>query len=61
MIVIKGGRIIDPRSGLDGEGDLVIEGERIREIRIPGVPAADLSGAAERVIDAEGKIVAPGL
>lgn len=55
-ILIKGGRIIDPASGRDAVGDVLVDGERI----------AALDGAArdaevDRTIDAEGLIVAPGL
>ena len=56
MILISGGRIIDPKTGLDEFRDLVIEGDRIKHI---GKCQAD--GAYEAVIDARGKIVAPGL
>jgi dihydroorotase len=62
MILIRGGRIIDPRSGRDEEGDLLIDGEGIGEIRRAGASWADLPGGRPgRVIDAGGKIVAPGL
>lgn len=57
-ILIKGGRIIDPASGIDGAGNVLIEDGVIkshpRDVRKiekePGV----------RVIDARGKIVSPG-
>ncbi len=55
-ILIKGGRIIDPASGKDAIGDLLIEGEFIREI------GAHLTcGKPHQQIDATGKIVVPGL
>jgi dihydroorotase len=53
-ILIKGGHILSPEDGLDVEGDLLMEGGRIRQIA-PQIEAAD----AER-IDARGLIVAPG-
>jgi dihydroorotase len=65
---IRNGRIIDPSQGMDGYGDLTIEDGKIVEIRIkgPDLPknrktarAADT--ADERVIDASGMIVIPGL
>jgi dihydroorotase len=54
MILITGGRMIDPKTGLDAPGDLVIEGGRIKSMR------NNVSGAYERIIDARGKILAPG-
>jgi dihydroorotase len=54
-IVIKGGRVLDPASGLDAKLDVVVEGGVIGGIK-KGVEA----GSA-RVIDASGLVVAPGL
>ncbi|HBA53366.1 MAG TPA: dihydroorotase [Syntrophorhabdus aromaticivorans] len=56
-ILIKNGRVIDPRSGLDGILDVFINGDLIEEIGRP------LSGGGKgvEVIDAGGHIVAPGL
>ncbi|MER9075553.1 amidohydrolase/deacetylase family metallohydrolase [Mesorhizobium sp. M0904] len=55
-LLIKGGRLIDPASGLDAQRDLAIADGRIAAIdtEIPFERAA-------RVIDATGSIVAPGL
>jgi len=55
-ILIKNGRLVDPASGLDQIGDLAITSGRISAI---GAASADF--AADRVIDATGMIVAPGL
>ncbi len=55
-ILIKNGRVIDPASGLDVQGDLAIATGRIVAI---GQVNADF--VADRVIDASGCIVAPGL
>ena len=55
-ILIKNGRLVDPASGLDQVGDLAITSGRISAI---GTASADF--AADRVIDATGMIVAPGL
>ncbi len=56
MILIKNGRIIDPKSGMDSVMDLLIEGDRIRNVR------AGLSEeGCDTVIDASGMVVAPGL
>ena len=53
-LVIRGGQVITP----DGVGawDVGIEGERIAAVALPGT----LPTASARVIDATGKIVAPG-
>lgn len=55
-ILIKGGRLIDPASGTDGQLDVVIE-----EGRIKGIGKIEETAAYDRVIHAEGKVVAPGL
>ena len=55
-LLIKGGRIIDPLQQLDVVGDVAIAADRI--VALGGV-SADFS--ADRVIDATGCIVAPGL
>jgi dihydroorotase len=54
-ILIKNGRVIDPASGRDEQADLAIASGRI--VAIGNVPDFD----ADRVIDAAGLIVAPGL
>ena len=55
-IMIKNGRLIDPASGRDERGDLVIAGGRI--LALGSVPPDFLPN---RVIDASGCVVAPGL
>jgi dihydroorotase len=54
-VLVKGGRVIDPATGLDGKKDLFIENGRIVEIG-ENLPKT----LAETVIDAEGLVVAPG-
>ena len=55
-VLIRGGRVIDPSSGRDSVGDVLIEGERIAALD------ASASGArADLTIEAAGLIVAPGL
>ena len=56
-VLIKGGRVIDPASGRDELADVAIAGDRIVGI---GAKAAGFA-EAERIIDASGLIVAPGL
>jgi len=53
-VFIRGGRIIDPTSGRDEVGDLLVT-----EGRVSGSTAAPDSSVP--VIDAQGLIVAPGL
>ncbi|MBE9607192.1 amidohydrolase family protein [Acetobacteraceae bacterium H6797] len=52
-LLISGGRVVDPASGLDGVADVMIQDGRIAAV------GTDLGGA-ERVIDATGLVVAPG-
>ncbi|MEW6721218.1 MAG: dihydroorotase [Thermodesulfobacteriota bacterium] len=57
MLLIKGGRIIDPASGRDETGHLVLKDGKVDGI-VHGDAPGDFSG---RVLDAEGKWVVPGL
>ncbi|MBL8343509.1 MAG: dihydroorotase [Rubrivivax sp.] len=57
-LLIRGGRVVDPASGRDEPGDVAIAGDRIVRIAAAGA-VADF--AAERVIDAAGLVVMPGL
>lgn len=56
MILIKDGRVIDPKSETDEVLDLVID-----HGIITGIGKFSRSEEYERIIDAKGKIVAPGL
>lgn len=58
MILIRGGRVIDPAAGRERPADVVIEGGVIKEVLEPGA-AGDRN--FEQVIEAEGLAVAPGL
>jgi dihydroorotase len=51
-LLVKGGRVIDPASGRDAVGDVALAEGRIVDA---------LSGKPDRVIDAKGLVVAPGL
>ena len=57
MLLIKGGRVIDPASGRDEIGHLVLENGKVREF-LAGEPPAQFQG---KVIPAEGRWVVPGL
>ncbi len=52
-MVISGGRVVDPASGMDAVGDVAVLDGRIAAVGT-GL------GGAERVIDATGLVVAPG-
>ena len=56
MILIKDGRVIDPKRGIDDVLDLVIEGRKIKKIG-----KYQRSEEYERIIEARGLTVAPGL
>lgn len=53
--LIKGGRIIDPASGVDLVGDLLIEGGKVARLE------RSITARDAEVIDATGLIVSPGL
>ncbi len=55
-VLIQGGRVIDPASGRDAIGDVLIDGERIAAL-----DAGAKDARPDKVIDAKGLIVAPGL
>jgi dihydroorotase len=59
MIVIKGGRIVDPGRKIDEKGDIWLDGDKIKKIVLGGENEESADGA--QVIDAAGKVVAPGL
>lgn len=56
MILIKDGRVIDPKRGIDDVLDILIEGKKIKKI---GKYQRD--EAYEKIIEAKGMVVAPGL
>lgn len=55
-LFIKGGRVIDPANGMDRVCDLLVREGKIAALGSGAVPAAEAE-----IIDAAGKIVAPGL
>jgi dihydroorotase len=55
--LIRGAKVIDPRSGIDGNHDLLIRGGEIAEIGAPGALEAP---AGAEVIEAEGLHAFPG-
>jgi dihydroorotase len=55
-IHVKGGRLVDPKHGVDRPADLYIA-----EGRVAGIASAPRGFEADRVVDATGLVVAPGL
>ena len=65
MILIKGGRLVDP-GYFDGPGDILVDNGKIVEIKEPGEKNSGKQETGVRqpelkIIDAAGKIVTPGL
>ena len=59
MIILYSGRVIDPSSKLDGTRTVVIDGERVKEVREhPATPAEKL---VHQVVDCRGLWILPGL
>ncbi len=56
-MLLKNGYLIDPRSGMEGYRDILIEGNRIARI----APCGESAPYAENVIDLRGRTAAPGL
>lgn len=54
MILITGGRVLDPVSGTDALSDVLIDGDRIARVE------AGISAPDAEIINAAGSIVAPG-
>jgi dihydroorotase len=55
-IHLRGGRLVDPKNGVDGQRDLFVA-----EGRIAGIGSPPDGFRADRTIDAQGLVVAPGL
>jgi N-acyl-D-aspartate/D-glutamate deacylase len=53
VLVLRGGRVIDPESGRDAVGDVVVAGDRV-------VDVLDSAGPADRELDVRGLVVCPG-
>ena len=57
MLLISGARVLDPASKTDATCDVLLDGEKIKEVRPAGKLAAPVGA---EVFDASGLIVAPG-
>ena len=55
-LLIRGGRVLDPATGVDAEADVLLRDGRVAEIG----PRTRMIGKAAEIIDARGLIVAPG-
>lgn len=60
-ILVRGGRVVDPASGIDAERDLLLKDGRVAAIDAPGKLNGAIKQDAAEVLDAKGLIVAPGL
>ncbi|MFC1762252.1 dihydroorotase [Planctomycetota bacterium] len=58
QFLIKGGHVIDPANGIDGENDVLVVEGRIAEV---GRVSPAVEKATPSVIHARGKVVTPGL
>jgi dihydroorotase len=58
MLVLRGGRVIDPSRGFDGPADVVIEGHRI--LRVGPDAARGIEGERVQFVDVTGRWVVPG-
>jgi dihydroorotase len=56
MLLIKNGRVIDPERKTDAGLDVLLDGEKIKEV----APSGKISANGAQVFDATGLIVAPG-
>ena len=54
-LLIKNGHVVDPANNLDGAWDVLIEGTKITKV------AANIKNGADKIIDAAGMIVIPGI
>ena len=59
MLLLKGGRLLDPASGTDSARDILLEGDRIVAVEPPGALSSRAANAQQ--LDAGGLIVTPGL
>jgi dihydroorotase len=58
MLLVKNGRVLDPASGADATRDILLDGDKIKEVATPGQIAVDASKF--EILDVTGLIVAPG-
>jgi dihydroorotase len=56
QLLIAGGRVIDPSSGIDREMDVLLRDGRVAELAAPGI----LQASSKETLNANGCVVAPG-
>ena len=61
MLLITGGTVIDPATGVNEKKDLAVKDGKIRELSAPGALSALAALPGCQTIDATGCVVAPGL
>ena len=54
-LIVRGGRVIDPASGIDGVHDVAVKDGAIAQV------APRIAGGGARTVDARGRLVVPGL
>jgi dihydroorotase len=54
-LIVRGGRVIDPASGIDGAHDVGVKDGTIAQA------APRIAGTAARTVDARGRLVTPGM
>jgi dihydroorotase len=59
MLLLQGGRVIDPASSFDGEADVMVEDGMVLAPGTRGEPR--VPGARTKVVDCRGLVVTPGL
>jgi dihydroorotase len=62
MLLIKNGRVLNPATKTDAVMDVLLDGEKIKEVAAPGKTSAGSAEARNglEILDAAGLIVAPG-
>ena len=64
MLLIKNGRVLNPSTKSDSMMDVLLDGDRIKEVAAPGKTSAGAATSTSQngleVFDASGLIVAPG-
>jgi dihydroorotase len=60
-ILIRGGRVVDPSSGIDADRDVLLKDGRVSAVDAPAKLNAAARQDAAEIFDAKGLIVAPGL
>src|ERR1700753_3357392 len=62
MLLIKNGRVLNPATKTDAAMDVLLDGEKIKEVAQPGKTSAGAGQSQNglEIFDASGSIVAPG-